>query len=118
MDRLRPTCRVQIHRGVGIADARCGILQVKILRAFLAATILLLGTVAHSQVIPFGPNGVPGGPQLDGCAFGMCPMPFSPSMGPGGSNGAPAWVLSGAVIDMSFSTNQYFGCSVASCLIV
>jgi hypothetical protein len=39
-------------------------------------------------------------------------------MGPGGSNGAPAWVLSGAVIDMSFSTNQYFGCSVASCLIV
>jgi hypothetical protein len=86
---------------------------VKILRAFLAATILLLGTVAHSQVIPFGPNGVTGGPQLDGCASGMCPVPFSPSMGP---NGAAS--LFTPAIDLNFATSTYSGCALASCISV
>jgi hypothetical protein len=31
-------------------------------------------------------------------------------------NSVPIWVKSGATVDMSFSTGQYYGCSLASCL--
>lgn len=37
-------------------------------------------------------------------------------LGPSGGSTIPPWVLPGAVIDMDFTTPQYFGCTPATCL--
>lgn len=89
---------------------------MKIIGAILA---LLLGAAAQAQVLPLGPNGITGGPQLLSCAGGLCPSPINPGMGPDGSNsGVPSWVLTNAVVDLDFANTRYFGCSPAACLSV